>query len=139
METYTIGDITQMFRLPASTLRYYEDMGILTNIRRTAAGRRIYERRHINRLRAICCLKRTGMSIAKLQMFFAFEENEAEHIDHILQLLTEQKNQVTTQLAQLHNDLEQVERKLHYYSDMKAALHAENPLPCWSDYRNRRF
>lgn len=43
MAEYTIREISDMFQLPSSTLRYYEDMGILTNIGRTASGNRIYK------------------------------------------------------------------------------------------------
>ena len=30
MDTYTIKEVSEMFHLPSSTLRYYEDLGILT-------------------------------------------------------------------------------------------------------------
>ena len=41
MQSYTIKEVSQMFQLPASTLRYYEDMGILTDIARTESGQRL--------------------------------------------------------------------------------------------------
>ena len=40
MKEYTIKEISELFQLPASTIRYYEEEGILTNIARTASGRR---------------------------------------------------------------------------------------------------
>lgn len=52
-----------MFHMEPSTLRYYEDAGLLTNIGRTPAGQRIYLQCHINRMRTICCFKHAGMSI----------------------------------------------------------------------------
>lgn len=33
MDTYTIKEVSEMFHLPSSTLRYYEDLGILTKRR----------------------------------------------------------------------------------------------------------
>ena len=80
MDTYTIKEVSEMFHLPSSTLRYYEDLGILTNVGRSKSGQRVYIRGHINRLKTICCFKKTGMSIAKLQQFFACEEDESAHI-----------------------------------------------------------
>lgn len=68
---YTIREVSKMFDLPVSTLRYYEDEGILTNVGRSSSNQRIYYETHINRLRSICCFKRTGMSIAKLKDFFS--------------------------------------------------------------------
>lgn len=135
MKTYTIKEVSQLFNLPASTLRYYEDMGILTNIGRTDAGQRVYTEGHINRLRSICCFKGTGMSISKLQAFFTYEENEEEHIDDILSLLAGQKDEVEKQIEQLKADLEHVKRKLSYYSDIKTSIESGTPRPCWRDYR----
>ena len=116
MDTYTIKEVSEMFHLPSSTLRYYEDLGILTNVRRSKSGQRVYIQGHINRLKTICCFKKTGMSIAKLQQFFACEEDESAHIDEILSLLNDQ-------------------RKLHYYTDIKTSLENGTPLPKWADYR----
>ena len=33
MDTYTIKEVSEMFHLPSSTLRYYEDLGILAPLR----------------------------------------------------------------------------------------------------------
>lgn len=139
MESYTIKQVSQMFHLPASTLRYYEDMGILTNIGRSGSGQRIYEQKHINRLRTICCFKRTGMSIAQLQEFFSYEGDEPAHIDDILHLLEKQKAHVAEQIAKMQQDLKHVERKLRYYGDIKTALDTGTELPHWADYREKEF
>ena len=42
MDTYTIKEVSEMFHLPSSTLRYYEDLGILTNVGRSKSGQRVY-------------------------------------------------------------------------------------------------
>lgn len=42
MDTYTIKEVSEMFHLPSSTLRYYEDLGILTNVERSKSGQRVY-------------------------------------------------------------------------------------------------
>lgn len=135
MNKYTIKEIASSFDIPASTLRYYEDIGILTNVERTVSGQRIYREHHVNRLKSICCFKGTGMSIAKLQAFFSYEEKENEHIDDILTLLGEQKNSVAEQLIQLQKDLDHVNKKLLYYSDIKTAIVSDSPLPSWDKYK----
>ena len=50
MKEYTIKEISELFQLPASTIRYYEEEGVLTNIARTASGRRIFTEGHVNHL-----------------------------------------------------------------------------------------
>ena len=101
MDTYTIKEVSEMFHLPSSTLRYYEDLGILTNVGRSKSGQRVYIQGHINRLKTICCFKKTGMSIAKLQQFFACEEDESAHIDEILSLLNDQQEHILNEISQL--------------------------------------
>ena len=51
MSEYTIREISELFGLPASTIRYYEEEGILTNVARTPSGQRIFGDCHVNRLR----------------------------------------------------------------------------------------
>lgn len=137
MKNYTIKEVSLLFDIPASTLRYYEDIGILTNVERTQVGQRIYREHHINRLKSICCFKGTGMSMAKLQTFFSYEEKELENMDEILTLLTEQKDHVNQQLLQLQKDFDHVNRKLHYYTDIKTAMDSGNPIPSWDSYREK--
>lgn len=139
MAQYSIRQLSEMFNLPASTLRYYEELGLLTKVGRNASGQRIYEQQHVNRLKTICCFKNTGMTMAQLQQFFSYETDEAAHIDDILALLNAQKLHVLDQLEQLKKDYAHVLRKLHYYGDIKKSLESSQPLPQWADYRNRLF
>ena len=135
MSEYSIREVSQMFHIPASTLRYYEEEGILTNVAKNTSGQRVYTQGHINRLATIFCFKRTGMTIAQLKDFFAYEEDEAGHIKDILNLLEEQKDYVFEQMRQLEKDYEHVQRKLRYYSAISQALDEGKPRPCWDDYR----
>lgn len=139
MKEYKIQDISRMFHMPSSTIRYYEDVGILTNVARTANGQRIYTEGHVNRLKTICCFKDTGMSIAELQEFFTYEENEKKHIKDILALLNHREDLVLEQMEQLAKAQAQVLRKLHYYQDIQQSLQDHVPLPEWKDYRNKTF
>lgn len=139
MTKYTIKEISEMFQLPPSTLRYYEDQKLLTNIKRTDSGQRIYENCHVNRLKTICCFKNAGMSISQLQEFFSYESQETEHVDNILQLLTTHKDTITEQIETLQNAYTHLLRKLHYYNDIKKSLKSNEPLPDWKDYKFKTF
>lgn len=139
MAQYTIREISNMFLLPSSTLRYYEEIGILTNIERTSSGQRIYEEYHINRLRTICCFKNAGMSISQLKEFFAYESEEFDHIDDILTLLNNHKISVAEQIERLQESYDHLLRKLHYYGDIKKSLACNQPLPQWKDYKFKTF
>ena len=87
MHTYTIREISELFSLPASTLRYYESEGLLPLVEKNSSGQRIYTKEHIDRLQCINCFKRTGMTIPQLRKFFEYETDEALYINDIIQLL----------------------------------------------------
>ena len=132
---YTIREVSKMFDLPVSTLRYYEDEGILTNVGRSSSNQRIYYETHINRLRSICCFKRTGMSIAKLKDFFSLEKDEENSIDDMIELLELQEKSVEDKLIELHADYDHVQKKIRFYKDIKKAMENGQSKPDWEDYK----
>ena len=57
---YTIGQISDMFQIPISTLRYYDKEGLFPGIGRSS-GIRQFSENEVETLRIIECLKRSGM------------------------------------------------------------------------------
>lgn len=132
-KTYTIRQLSQKYQLPASTLRYYEEIGLLINVLHTDKGARIYNEEHIARLDGILCLKRTGLPIAKIQEFYRFEADIANHTDDILAMMTEQEAAILKQMAELSSDLAHIREKVQYYTEVKKALENGEPQPLWED------
>lgn len=137
--TFGIREVAKMFDMQASTLRYYEDQGLLTDVERDATGQRRYRQCHINRLKSICCFKHAGMSIEELKQFFAYEGHEREHIDDMIALVRERRAAVEAQLAALEEARRHVLRKQHFYEDIKVSLADGTPWPDWDNYRDVLF
>lgn len=134
MQTYTIKEVSELFHLPASTLRYYEDMGILPPVNRTASNQRIYTDEHVGRLKAICCFKRAGVTIPDICRYFTLEDDKFTNIDDILLLLTKNRTQMENKLEQLSKDLVHINEKIAYYEAIKQAIAEKRELPSWKDY-----
>ena len=66
METYTIGQVAGRSGFPASTLRFYEQHGLLEPVGRTAAGYRLYDDRSLARLGFIDRAKQLGCSLEEI-------------------------------------------------------------------------
>ncbi|MFD4366460.1 MerR family transcriptional regulator [Rhodococcus sp. NPDC058521] len=62
MSTYRISELAERTRVPASTLRFYEDAGLLTP-ERTPSGYRIYDNSAVDRLAFITSAKAMGMTL----------------------------------------------------------------------------
>ena len=65
---YTIGQVAEMFGLPASTLRYYDKQGLFPGLERTS-GIRQFGDTELEALRVIECLKKAGMEIKDIRLF----------------------------------------------------------------------
>ena len=137
--TYLIGEVSKMYHMAPSTLRFYEQEGILTNVEKNEHGQRIYTQGQLNRLGTICCFKGTGMTIAQLKAFFTYEEDEETHIDEIVCLLQEQKESVKEQMEALSRDYEHVLRKLCFYSEVRSSIQKGEKRPDWDQYRDKTF
>ncbi len=136
MTTYSIRQVSEKFQLPPSTLRYYEEVGLLTNIERQGQ-QRIYQQQHLNRLGAIQCFKATGMSIHQIQTFF-YHEDETHDYEAIITLLSDQCDAVEAQLDSLLSNQHHIQAKLAFYQAKKTAYEQQQPAPQWREYADHK-
>ena len=113
--TYTIGEVAAMMDLPASTLRYYEEAGLLPDVSRTESGRRTYSEADLGLLRVIECLKRSGLSVKAMCDFVDMASKGDESIPGRLELFRERFAEVTRQIAELERTRRILEFKCWYY------------------------
>lgn len=66
---YTIGQVSAMFNLPVSTLRYYDKEGFFPNLERKG-NIRYFSDNELEALRVIECLKKSGLEIKDIKQFF---------------------------------------------------------------------
>lgn len=65
---YTIGQISEMFDIPVSTLRYYDREGLFPDMQRSSGIRKFTEK-EIDILRVIECLKKSGLELKDIRQF----------------------------------------------------------------------
>ncbi len=115
MEQYSISDISKMFNLPISTLRYYDAEGLFPNIERKN-NIRIFTIHEIEQLRVIECLKKSGLEIKDIKRFMSLCSKGSSTYVERLELLKKQKAQVEKQIQELNDTLNMIEFKCFYYS-----------------------
>lgn len=114
--TYTIKEASKLTGLPASTLRYYEAIGIIEPIRRDASSKqRVYTEDNLNILTAISCLSATGMSIENMRTYLGNRFNGAGAADEQIALLKNQKHTLADEEEQLKTRQAYVELKIAYW------------------------
>jgi DNA-binding transcriptional MerR regulator len=113
----TVGQLARATGVPAKTIRYYEQVGVLPEPQRSGAGYRHYSRHDVHRLLFIRRARALGLSLAHLKTLTA----ELDHGECLTMrprlhaLVTEQLRTVQQQIAEfqlLERQLAQVLQRL---------------------------
>ena len=112
---YSIGQVSEMFDLPISTLRYYDKQGLFPNMERVSGIRRFSET-EIEALRVIECLKRAGMEIKDIRQFMDwYAEGPSTYLQR-RELFETQKAHMEAEIARMNRTLDMLKFKCWYYT-----------------------
>ncbi|MDV4149379.1 MerR family transcriptional regulator [Clostridium sp. AL.422] len=131
--SYSITELSKMFHLASSTIRYYEKIGLLENVEHINDYRRVYDNSHIDRLHAIDCFKKALLPLDEIKAFFAYEKDIVSNSDKILLMMKSQEEKTKAAIKDLEDGLEHIQKKVHYYSLVNEAIKNNTPLPSWND------
>ncbi len=103
MDTLLISEVAERTGFSTSTLRYYEDIGLLPEPARNASGYRIYGEDHLEALRLIDRGKRLGLELDEIGDILALWRtgdcgSTREQVESLLH----------AKLAQVHRELEEM-------------------------------
>lgn len=112
---YSIGEVSKMFSLPISTLRFYDKKGLFLNIERNDAGVRRFSEDSVELLRVIECLKKAGMSLDEIKVFIDLIKDGDASINKRRDMFYQRKKEVEAQLEELNNVLDFIKFKCWYY------------------------
>jgi DNA-binding transcriptional MerR regulator len=94
---FPIGALAKQADVSTRTVRYYEEIGLLTTARRFAGGRRVFGEEALQRLKFIGRLKRLGFSLGEIRHLnevFALQRSTGD-------MLSELDRQLAAHLAAL--------------------------------------
>lgn len=111
---YTIGQISKMFGLPVSTLRYYDNEGLFPTMKRTS-GIRKFDETEMEALRVIECLKKSGMEIKDIKRFMELCTQGSTTYQQRRELILEQKEKTENEIKRMERVLDMLKFKSWYY------------------------
>jgi DNA-binding transcriptional MerR regulator len=125
-EAVTIAESARRTGVSVHTLRYYERAGlVVTPVDRTAAGRRRYTSLDLKWIVICTKLRATGMPISGIREYAdlvaAGPGNEKER----LALLESHRDAVRARLAEIQENLKEIDRKISIYRGSLAAGEAD--------------
>jgi DNA-binding transcriptional MerR regulator len=112
----TIEDAADRTGVTRHTLRYYERIGLLEPIGRTASGHRRYTDADLGSIIFLTLLRETGMPIQEMQQFVALTREGEHTIAARVEVLTDHRAELLSTLERLSGHLTALERKIGIYT-----------------------
>ncbi len=117
----TVGELARELNLNPKTIRYYEEVGLLPNPRRSESGYRLYSAHEVERLRLVKRAKLLGLSLAEIKELVEYAvDGRCNALERRLLTLVEVKlgeiDQKIRDLTTLREDL------TRYRSDLTGRL-----------------
>ena len=108
-----IGELANISGCQVVTIRFYEKEGLLTEPERTESNYRLYDDKHIERLRFIRHCRRHGMSLSEIRELLVFMDNPNSGCAWINKLIETHIENVRAQIDSLTLLKEQLQLLLH--------------------------
>ncbi len=118
MAQYTTGELAKECGITVRTVQFYDQKGILVPSALTEGGRRLYSEEDLRRMKIICFLRETGLSLDTIGKLLK-EENPGS----VISIFLEQQEQV------LQEEIDDRKGKLDRLDELKKGL---KDLPAFS-------
>lgn len=107
-----IGDVSERTGLPAKTIRYYEEIALVTPHRR-ANGYRDFTQTDVHKLAFLCRARALGFSIPDCRMLLGLYEDETRESAKVKAIAEEHLAALDEKLAQLNSMRETLSTLVH--------------------------
>jgi DNA-binding transcriptional MerR regulator len=107
-----IKEFSQLSNLPAKTIRYYEDIGLLPPPQRLENSYRVYDQVDLQRARLVAGARSLGLPLADIQEILALRDRREAPCRVLLDLLEEKASEIGRRITELQH-METELRDLH--------------------------
>lgn len=111
----SIKEVSEKYGIPAETLRYYEKVGVIPPVTRTAGGIRDYQEEDLAWVENAKCMRAAGLSIEFLIEYLKLFDQGDSTFQARLDLLNEQRKLLLEQKEQLEETIAKLNYKISRY------------------------
>jgi DNA-binding transcriptional MerR regulator len=112
-----IGELARLSGLPVTTLRYYEQIGLLPYVLRDRSKQREYDASILTWIAFLGRLKATGMPIAEMLRYAKLRELGPGTAAERRQLLEQHREKVRVRVSELQECLLILDAKIDHYAE----------------------
>jgi MerR family copper efflux transcriptional regulator len=120
-----IGELAERAGISTKAIRYYEQIGILTEPARTTSGYRTYDETALGRLGFVRAAQALGLTLGEIRQIIAFRDDGAAPCDHVTALLQRRAAELERRIA----ELQQLRGELQQLAERATTLDPEQCPP----------
>lgn len=114
----TIAEVSRKYDMTPDTLRYYERIGLIPHVRRTASGVRDYDEQDLSRVEFIKCMRSANVSIEALTEYIRLLEQGDSTLAARKAILEEQRDAIRARIEGMRAGLERLDYKIDHYEEL---------------------
>lgn len=130
---FKIGELAKQAGVTVRTLRYYEELGLLSPTELTSGGFRLYTDNDLRRLVVIKRFKDLGFSLEEIDELFKgteIGESKKQKIDSSYSLLQKQLEQINKKITELENSKNSISTAIEALETCKSCSQETCPTTC---------
>ena len=116
-ETVTIKEVSQKYNISSDTLRYYERVGMIPPVTRTAGGIRDYGESDLGWVELALCMRGAGLPVEAMIEYVKLCQQGDSTIEARMLLLKEQMETLLEQKAQIESTIKRLDFKISRYEE----------------------
>ncbi len=113
----TIKEVCEKYGLSQDTLRYYERMGVIPKVGRSAGGIRQYDEDAIGWIKHAVCMRNAGMPVERLVEYTKLCKQGDGTFAERRKLLMEVRDEIHVKLKNYEDALEKLDYKIAKYDE----------------------
>ena len=112
-----IKEVCEKFNISQDTLRYYEKVGVIPPVNRTAGGIRDYNEADLGWVQNAVCMRDAGMSVEKLVEYVELFQQGEQTLAARRDLLKEVREEMLEARAKYDSAIERLDYKIGKYEE----------------------
>lgn len=113
----TITEVSKTYEISADTIRYYERIGLLPPVNRSAGGIRDFTEENCNWVHFIKCMRAAGISIEVLIEYVHMFQQGDNTLAARRALLVEERAKLAAKMQEMQEALDRLDYKINSYEE----------------------
>jgi DNA-binding transcriptional MerR regulator len=116
----SIGEVAHLTGLSIYTLRYYDELGLLPQVRRAENGHRVFDEEIVGWVHIIKCLRATHISLSDIQRFTELAYQGGDTITQQRALLEAHRREIEQCMSEVNAAIALIDDKIRHMRETEA-------------------